>query len=129
MPPATSLSTVESPSELAVWDASTLTGLVGDNPAIHRRLLEKFLLNAQAQVAGIGTAAQASDGPTLNSLAHTLKSAARSVGAMRLGEVSEAVEMAGQTNDAARYTPLARALPQALADAQAQIRAMAFEKY
>jgi PAS domain S-box-containing protein len=112
-----------SPTEPAVWDATTLPELVGDNPAMHRRLLERFLLNAQTQVTGIGTAAQAGDEPTLSGLTHTLKSAARSVGALRLGELSAALETAGLTGDVASYTALAQGLPQVLADAQAHITA------
>jgi CheY-like chemotaxis protein len=121
MPPPTALTAMDSPPELAVWDATILPDLVGDNPPMHRRLLEKFLLNAQAQVAGISAAAQAGDGPTLSGLAHTLKSAARSVGALRLGELSEALEIAGQTGDAAHCTSLIQGLPQALAEVQACI--------
>jgi CheY-like chemotaxis protein len=36
--------------EFAVWDNTVLPLMVGDNPAMQRRLLEKFVLNANEQV-------------------------------------------------------------------------------
>src|SRR4030065_2721181 len=46
-------------ADFPVWDAAVLTRMVGDNPARHRRLLEKFLANSQEQVADIVSAATA----------------------------------------------------------------------
>ena len=91
---------------LAVWNPATLTELVGDNPVLHKRLLEKFLLNAQQQVAEIQAAQAAGDLSTLAGVAHTLKSAARSVGALALGELSQNLETAGKGADAARCSQL-----------------------
>jgi HPt (histidine-containing phosphotransfer) domain-containing protein len=96
---------------------------VGDNPAMQRRLLEKFLVNAQTQVTDIGRAAEADEWATVSSLAHTLKSAARSVGALRLGELGEALETAGQAGDAVHGSTLAQGLPQTLVAAQRRINA------
>ena len=92
-------SRAEGSAEVAVWDANALTELVGNNPALHRRLVQKFLLNAQTQVREIQAAALAGDLPTLAGLAHTLKSAARSVGAMALGSLCQSLETAGRSND------------------------------
>jgi CheY-like chemotaxis protein len=95
---------------LPVWNPDTLTELVGDNPAMHRRLLEKFLLNAELQVTQITATAASSDTTTLAGVAHTLKSAARSVGALALGEVCQKLESAGNAADAAACSALALAL-------------------
>jgi PAS domain S-box-containing protein len=84
----------------ALWNPATLTELVGDNPAVHKRLLEKFLQNANEQVTSIGAAADAGNAKEAAGLAHTLKSAARSVGALALGELSQAIETAGNAGDA-----------------------------
>ena len=111
------------PPELAVWDATTLPELVGDNPAMHQRLLDKFLIHAQAQVAAIGAATDTHELNTVEGVAHTLKSAARSAGALHLGELCQALETAGQAGEAASCRAVAVRLPQALADVHARISA------
>jgi DNA-binding response OmpR family regulator len=75
---------------LPVWDELALTVIVGDNPEMHRRLLEKFLLNSRARMDEILTDSMSSE--ELVRSVHALKSAARTVGAMRLGELCQAVE-------------------------------------
>ncbi|MDX8400171.1 MAG: PAS domain S-box protein [Gallionellaceae bacterium] len=93
-------------SDFLVWDASTLTQMVGDNPEMHQRLLRKFLVNARVQVDAIVAAASEEDIATAGKLAHTLKSSARTVGAMQLGELCQEIEMAGKAGD----TPTCNAL-------------------
>ena len=94
----------EAPAEFAasffaIWDAGTLSQLVGDNPAMHRRLLEKFLSNAEKQMAAIGIAIDQGDFSAVVDVAHPLKSASRSVGALLLGELCEVLEDAGNAQD------------------------------
>jgi len=101
---------VDSPAPATVWDASALRKLVGDNPAMHRCLLEKFLLNAHAQVAAMGSAATGGEPAKLTEVAHTLKSAARSVGALALGELCQALETAGRAGDLTTCGALTRQL-------------------
>ena len=78
---------------LPVWDQSALIRMVGANPALHKRLLTKFVNNAIEQLASINAAAQAGDIVKTGLLAHTLKSAARTVGAMQLGELCQTIEL------------------------------------
>jgi PAS domain S-box-containing protein len=85
--------------EPPAWNPATLTELVGDNPGLHKRLLEAFLLNAEKQVAEITASAATRDTSTLAGVAHTLKSAARSVGALALGELCQSLESAGRAGD------------------------------
>jgi CheY-like chemotaxis protein/HPt (histidine-containing phosphotransfer) domain-containing protein len=82
-----------------VWNPATLTALVGDNPAMHQRLLGKFLINAQKQVDEIMLAATAQDTKAMAEVAHALKSAARSMGALALGELCQHLEAAGRAGD------------------------------
>jgi HPt (histidine-containing phosphotransfer) domain-containing protein len=105
------------PVDIPVWHPGTLTELVGDNPTMHKRLLDKFLLNAQEQVAAIGAAAASDDTQVAAGGAHTLKSAARSVGALRLGALCQAIETAGNSSDAPACRNLAEQLPEAFAAA------------
>ncbi len=87
--------------DLAVFDSGMLTRMVGDNPAIHASLLKKFLDNAQLRKASLQAAWRDSDLATVGQEAHSLKSAARSVGAIQLGQMCEALEHAGKAGDAA----------------------------
>ncbi|OGB35059.1 MAG: hypothetical protein A3F78_19070 [Burkholderiales bacterium RIFCSPLOWO2_12_FULL_61_40] len=104
------LAPVGGPEPATVWDALALRKLVGDNPAMHRRLLEKFLANAHTQVAAMGSAATAGEPAKLTEVAHTLKSAARSVGALALGELCQALETAGRAGDLSTCSALSRQL-------------------
>ena len=106
---------------LAIWDPATLTDLVGDNPAMHQRLLGKFLLNAQEQVTAMAVATAADDATGAAGIAHTLKSAARSVGALALGELCQAIETAGSSGDAQACGTLAAQLPLAFSEAEQAI--------
>ena len=108
-------------ADFPVWNPSTLSEMVGDNPAIHKRLLEKFLVNTEKQVTEITTAAAASDTAAVASVAHALKSAARSVGALRLGELCQSLEAAGRAADAQQCSALARGLAGEFAAAAAAI--------
>ena len=90
----------ESPFDhCTVWDVTTLPRLMDDNTAMIRRLLDKFLLNTQAQVAAIISAAATGEVGILSDAAHKLKSGARTVGAMQLGELCHEIEDAGRAGD------------------------------
>ncbi len=107
--------------ELAVWNPATLAELVGDNPGMHKRLLGKFLVNAEQQVTDIAAAALARDTATLAGIAHTLKSAARSVGALALGERCQSLETAGRAGDENQCSELAAGLQGELAAVSTKI--------
>jgi CheY-like chemotaxis protein len=77
-----------------IWNPNTLHEFVGDNHDMHRRLLTKFLINAKGQMATMQAAAKTSDLTQLGNTAHTLKSSARTVGALALGELCQALETA-----------------------------------
>jgi CheY-like chemotaxis protein/HPt (histidine-containing phosphotransfer) domain-containing protein len=108
------------PPDLAVWNPSTLSNLVGLDPAVHRRLLEKFLLNAAQQIDEI--AAASGDTTVQAAGAHTLKSAARSVGALQLGELCQRIETTGHDGDVSACTAHSQGLAAAFAAAQQAIR-------
>jgi CheY-like chemotaxis protein len=86
-------------NRLAIWTPETLIQLVGHSPEMHRLLLTKFLPNADKQCQQISAAVESSDLTALAMTAHTLKSAARSVGALALGELCQALEDAGNAGD------------------------------
>ena len=109
----------EAPQQLPVWDEGTLHKMVGNNPPLHQHLLDKFLLNAAKQVTAINLSSDAGEFSAAADVAHALKSAARMVGALQLGEVCEQVETAGNCGDG----PACRSQSQGLAQAWAQARA------
>ncbi|MCF8209146.1 MAG: response regulator, partial [Rhodoferax sp.] len=82
-----------------VWDAAVLPRVVGNNPAKHQQLLEKFLIGTDEQVKRISGAESIGDLATIGNIAHALKSAARTVGAMQLGDLCEQLEYAGKSAD------------------------------
>jgi CheY-like chemotaxis protein len=112
---------------LAAWDARILIKIVGVNPALHQRLLDKFLLNGNRQIATLTAAHDHGDTKTIISVAHTLKSASRTVGAMALGELCQQLETAGLSSDRpqiqARMTGLAAVFAQAQSLIQAHLTA------
>ncbi|MEO5347626.1 MAG: PAS domain S-box protein, partial [Magnetococcus sp. YQC-9] len=83
----------------ACFDPEMLTMMVGDNPALHRRFLEKFLANAPEQIGEMFAAAEADDTVTAGHVAHRFKSVARSVGAMQLGDLCEQIEKSAKAGD------------------------------
>ncbi len=80
-----------------VWDATMLTQMIGDNPAMHRRLLDIFLSSSEKHVAEINAAVAANNAVTVAEVTHKLKSAARTVGALQLGELCQELETAALT--------------------------------
>ncbi|HOE42972.1 MAG TPA: ATP-binding protein, partial [Rhodoferax sp.] len=109
------------PAGLAIWDARTLSRLVGNNLGLHRRLLEKFLVKATDQVRVIELAAAAGDLKPVAELAHSLKSASRSMGALALGELCRQIETAGLANDVSACHTLVAGLGNSFTLAQASI--------
>ncbi len=106
---------------VVAWAPDTLETMVGDNPSMHHRLLAKFLINAQGQVGAIVVAVAEGDLGAAIDVAHTLKSAARMVGALRLGELCEAIETAGDAGEAADCQMLCERLEGLFLEAKAPI--------
>ncbi|PPD30912.1 MAG: hypothetical protein CTY19_15165 [Methylomonas sp.] len=79
------------------WDADALKWVVGDDPAMHRMFLELFLSTAEQYPVSMQAALLQADTQMLISLAHSFKSSARSVGAIRLGDLCESLEMAAKS--------------------------------
>ena len=100
------LSESENPVHVPDWDPQTIVRLLGNNQARNQRLLAKFLLTADDTLVRMQEVLDAGDLIELTRLAHGLKSAARSVGAMALGEQCEALEMASRSASPANLTAL-----------------------
>ena len=64
-------------------------------------LVDLFLEQAAAQLTAIRSAVQRADAATLGSIAHTMKGAARNVGASRAGQLAEQLERRGKSGSSA----------------------------
>ncbi len=104
-----------------VWDSLALGELVGSNLAMQQRLLGKYLVNARGQAAGLRQAAQAHDMQVVKHLAHTLKSASRTVGAVALGDLCQQLETAALAGESQRCDEISHQVPEAFSQVEAQI--------
>jgi len=93
------------PAAGAVLDLEVLKAHVGDDSATQGELLSLFLSSAASQAAELRAAA---DARAAAAIAHKLKSASRSVGAMALGDLCAEIEAAGRSGD---RDALARRMP------------------
>lgn len=80
-------------------DVAVLASLVGDDPAVLAQFLADFLTQGQVLVDALAAAQSAGRRELACIQAHRLKSAGRSVGARRLGDLCELIEQAGKPND------------------------------
>ncbi|TAN49766.1 MAG: PAS domain S-box protein [Methylococcaceae bacterium] len=81
-------------------DVSVLEGLVGNDPAIIQEFLRDFRLSAARIASELKTACHNGQTTQTGALAHKLKSSARSVGALALGDLCAAMEQAGKAGQA-----------------------------
>jgi HPt (histidine-containing phosphotransfer) domain-containing protein len=74
-----------------------LMASTGDDIGFVRELVETYLADTPAQLAGMTAAVEADDADALVRPAHTLKSSSATVGAMRLSSIARELEMAGRS--------------------------------
>ncbi len=79
-----------------VLDVSVLKALVGDEPRVIAEFLHDFRVSASEAAIQLRIAWRAREAIALEAVAHRLKSSARSVGALALGELCSEMETAGQ---------------------------------
>ena len=80
-------------------DVSVLEGLVGDDPAVISEFLRDFRSSAARIAVELRAAFQVGQTAAVSAAAHKLKSSARSVGALALGELCAEMEQAGKVGD------------------------------
>jgi len=101
--------TAPTPAAMPTLDVNVLAALVGDDPATLREFLRDFRASAATIAAELSAACAAGDAARAGALAHKLKSSARAVGALALGEICAELEAAGQAGAAgALAEPLLR---------------------
>jgi CheY-like chemotaxis protein/HPt (histidine-containing phosphotransfer) domain-containing protein len=75
-------------------ELATLTALVGDDPDDVAEVLQSFTRSARESATALDAAMNAGNAVQLGSLAHQIKGAAVSIGAVRLGEICRDLEEA-----------------------------------
>ena len=110
--------------DLPVWDAQALQRGVGNFPQIHSRLIAHFLSNAQAQLERVVEAIDQTHYLDAAEEAHKLKSAAKTVGALRFGDLCDQLERAGRNGDERVCQTLRANLPDELDVVTRQIKAL-----
>ncbi len=95
-------------------DISVLKKLIGDDEAMIREFLGDFRVSMTEIAVELRAACAAGQAATAGTLGHKLKSPARSVGALALGELCYAMEQAGKAGDLAACTALLPGLEQEL---------------
>ncbi len=100
-------------SSQAVFDASVLGAMFGDEPVLITRVLQTFVSSTHTSLAELVQAMAAQDLAAITALAHKVAGASRMSGALALGYCAHNLEQAAKRRDAA-------VLPQAIADLQAQ---------
>lgn len=86
-------------AQLLIWDSTTLTRLVGEHSDIQRGVLEDYLVASKELVTALNMAISSGDAKLAGDVAHKLKSASRTVGALRLGELCQQMETSGRAGD------------------------------
>ncbi len=84
---------------VSVLDLSVLEKLVGADKAIIKSFLHDYKASSQNSAAEIVNAYKGGQWQKVGSIAHSLKSSSRSVGALALGEVCAGLESAGKQAD------------------------------
>jgi PAS domain S-box-containing protein len=87
-------------------DLSVLKALVGDDPAVIQELLHVFWVSAAKTAAELKAASKNGQAAQTEALAHKLKSSARAVGALSLGELCAEMEQVGKAGKTEALTGL-----------------------
>jgi two-component system sensor histidine kinase/response regulator len=105
-------------------DLAVLAALVGDDPDVIKALLKDFRSSASDTAAQLKRASLAGLANEVGAMAHKLKSAARSVGALSLGKLCAELEEAGMAGKLDLIAVLLPKFELALADVDAHLASL-----
>lgn len=95
MPPGDLLPWLEAWEKKSAINPNQLHDLVGGDPEVHQRVLQKFLLVARQNLLALTNADRQGQPEAIAALGHRLKTSARSIGAQALADTCQALEEAG----------------------------------
>ncbi len=96
--------------DLPIFDVEQAKRIAVGKLEILKRIIDKFTQDAPKQIEKLQTAVQGENQKEIGRLAHSLKGSARSVGALRLGEVAFHVEQMIEEGDSAQVEALLNTL-------------------
>lgn len=102
-------------------DVDVLRAQIGDDEVILREFLDDFRISAAEIAVELRMACMAEHAVAAEALAHKLKSSARSVGALALGELCAEMEKSGRAGDTDALTLLMPMFEQELASVEAYL--------
>ena len=82
-----------------VFDLNVLATFIGNDPALQRSMLQKFIEQTRQTLVDIHDLLQHNHASAIGALGHKLKASARTVGATVLTELFERLEMAGKAEE------------------------------
>ncbi|MBK5963101.1 hypothetical protein CCR95_03090 [Thiocystis minor] len=109
------------PVDALTLDERVLIRLIGDDPALMVELFSDFWSSAEQGATRMRDAVAVADWETVRAVAHGLKSAARSIGALPLGDCCQRLEQAGKAGDGAAIVEGMRPFEERLAAVLAEI--------
>lgn len=104
------------------WDSQALSRMVGDDPTMHRRLLDRFVTTTSAQMGELEVLRGAQDLKGLAAVGHRLKSSAHTVGAMQLGALCQDLETQARQGKVEEALALVPAIQQAFTAVEPMLR-------
>lgn len=104
------------------WDSQALSRMVGDDPTMHRRLLDRFVTTTTAQMGELEVLRAAQDLKGLAAVGHRLKSSAHTVGAMEVGALCQDLETLARQGKVDDTLALVPAIQQAFAAVEPLLR-------
>ena len=93
------------PASLPLLDPTPMAELWAASPTRAAKLMGYYLEDLPTQVQGITAALQNGEAQQVGSIAHSLKSSSRQMGALQLGEVAYQVEQAARSTPPSPYLP------------------------
>jgi HPt (histidine-containing phosphotransfer) domain-containing protein len=105
-----------------LWDSQALGRMVGDDPTMQRRLLDRFVTTTTAQMVEFESMWAARDLKGLASLGHRLKSSAHTVGALQLGALCQDLETLARQDKAEDALALVPEIQRAFTEVEPLLR-------
>ena len=103
-------------------DPQPLTNMFGDNPELFKEILNDFIVPTWNIINAIKTGWENHSAEEIEMSAHKLKSSAKSVGAIELGDICSILEIAGKKQDWASIEPLIPRLDPVMNDVEQYVK-------
>lgn len=103
-------------------DPQPLTNMFGDDPEIFKEILNEFIVPTWNIINEIKAGWENHSAEEIEMSTHKLKSSARSVGAIELGDICSILETAGKEQDWVSIDPLIPRLDQVMNDVEQYIK-------